>query len=465
MGNTSLSSGKIHFIAIGGSAMHNMAIALHKKGFTVTGSDDEIFEPSLSRLKAHGLLPENWGWDPKKITSDIESIILGMHAREDNPELVRARELGLRIYSYPEYIYEQTRNKTRVVIGGSHGKTTTTSMVMHVLSHHNIDFDYMVGAQLEGFDTMVKLTHEAPIAILEGDEYLASPIDRRPKFHLYHPHIALLTGIAWDHINVFPTFDNYLEQFRIFAQKIEPQGTLIYFKGDPLLEDIAEHCPNNIQTISYQAHPHIMKGHSTFILNKEEQVPLSIFGEHNLQNLMGARLICQKLGINDTQFFQAIKTFCGASKRLQKLEEKDQTTVFMDFAHSPSKLKATTKAMKAQYTDRKLVACMELHTFSSLKKEFLPHYHNAMNEADQAFVYYNPETLRHKKLPSIEPDQVAQAFGGNNLTVFTNPRELMNTLLRMKWDNANLLLMSSGNFSGIDLPQLAKEITATLRNT
>ncbi|PXY00950.1 peptidoglycan synthetase [Marinifilum breve] len=449
---------KVHFIAIGGSAMHNLAIALHKKGFEITGSDDEIFDPSKSRLEKYGILPKEWGWFPEKLTTDIDAIILGMHARIDNPELLKAQELGLKIYSYPEYIYEQTKDKTRIVIGGSHGKTTTTSMVMHVLKDNNIDFDYMVGAQIEGFETMVKLSTDAKIAIFEGDEYLSSPIDRRPKFHLYHPDIALLTGIAWDHINVFPTFENYVEQFEIFTQMIQENGSLIYFDGDEHIAKIIKNKKEGIEYIPYNSHPFEVIDNCSILKTNNGNVPLEIFGEHNLQNLMGAFHICKKAGLSDKQFYNSIQNFSGAAKRLQKLAENNSCTVFQDFAHSPSKLKATTEAVKKQFTDRKLIACMELHTFSSLKKEFLPHYKNTMSLADKAIVYFNPQTVEHKKLDPITKEQVAEAFGGNNVTVYTDSDLVIKDLSEQNFNNTNLLLMSSGNFSGVNLSELAEKI-------
>jgi len=449
---------KVHFIAIGGSAMHNLAIALHKKGFTVTGSDDEIFEPSKSRLANYKLLPENGGWYPEKITTDIDAIILGMHARLDNPELIKAQNLGVKIFSYPEYIYEQTKDKIRVVIGGSHGKTTTTSMIMHVLKENNIDFDYMVGAQIDGFDTMVKLTKKAKIAIFEGDEYLSSPIDRRPKFHLYHPNIALLTGIAWDHINVFPTFENYTSQFKTFIDLIQENGKLIYFEEDKEIQKIITKRRSTIEYIAYNTHPFFIEQNKTFLKTKNGSYPLSIFGTHNLQNLMGAYHICKYLKLSDNQFYSAIQSFSGAAKRLQILAENENCVVFQDFAHSPSKLKATTEAVKKQYPNRKLIACMELHTFSSLKKEFLPQYRHSMDMADEAIVYFNPKTIEQKKLESITSEQVATAFGTENLKVYTNSEEMIQYLLNMNFQNSNVLLMSSGNFSGVNLPTLAEKI-------
>ncbi len=449
---------RVHFIAIGGAAMHNLALALHKKEFHVSGSDDEIFDPSKSRLEQYGLLPEKWGWFPEKITMDIDAIILGMHARIDNPELLRAKELGLKIYSYPEYIYEQTKDKTRVVIGGSHGKTTTTSMVMHVLKSNNIDFDYMVGAQIEGFDTMVKLSKNAKIAVFEGDEYLASPIDPRPKFHLYHPHIALLTGIAWDHINVFPTFDNYLSQFEKFINLIKPNGTLIYFDNDEHIHPMVNKRRSDLTYLPYSSHPHKVKEGISSLITKNGDIELSIFGEHNLQNLQGAHFICKELGLSDEQFYSSIRDFGGAAKRLQTLAKNELTIVYQDFAHSPSKLQATTKAVKNQFKDRKLIACMELHTFSSLKEEFLPEYKDSMALADIAMVYFNPKTVEHKKLKAISSQQVKEAFGGNNLKVYTDSQVLLDDLMHLNFEKTNLLLMSSGNFSGLNLQELADKV-------
>lgn len=442
---------KVHFIAIGGSAMHNLALALKKKGYYVTGSDDEIFEPSKSRLKKQNILPKKFGWFPEKITTDLDAIILGMHAREDNPELLKAKELGVKVYSYPEYLYEQSKDKTRVVIGGSHGKTSITSMILHVLGKLNLDFDYMVGAQLEGFDTMVQIT-DAPIMILEGDEYLSSPIDRRPKFHLYHPNIALISGIAWDHINVFPTFENYVEQFSEFIKLIEKDGVLIYCSADNEVNKIALTTSNpDIDRVGYKTPENIIENGVTSILMNGNKIPLQIFGNHNLQNLNGARLVCNQLKISDEQFFEAIQDFKGASKRLELIAKNDTTAVYKDFAHSPSKLKATTKAVKQQYKERKVIACMELHTFSSLNKTFLQEYKDSMAAADEAYVYYSNHTIEHKKLAPITPEEVKAAFGSDNVTVYNNSDELFEMLNQKDWNNAVLLLMSSGNFDGKDL--------------
>lgn len=449
---------RVHFIAIGGSAMHNLAIALHQKGYKVSGSDDEIFEPSKGRLKKYGILPENIGWDITKVTSELDAVILGMHAREDNPELKKAQELGLKIYSYPEYIYEQTKDKIRVVIGGSHGKTSITSMILHVLNFHSIEHDYMVGAQLEGFECMVKLTQNAKIAVLEGDEYLSSPIDRRPKFHLYYPNIAVISGIAWDHINVFPTFENYVEQFQIFVNKIEPNGTVIYCQLDKNVEKVAKNAREDISQIPYGIHPHkIVKG-ITYLLDKEKEYPLEIFGDHNLQNLSGALNVCKELGLTNDKFYAAIQSFKGASKRLELVKRTASSVMYKDFAHSPSKLKATTQALSLQFPERELVACMELHTFSSLNKEFLMQYDGAMANADKAFVYYSPKTLEHKRLEAISPEEVKAAFNSENVEVFIDSTELENRLKSYQWNNKNLLMMSSGNFDGIDFEKLGKEI-------
>ena len=452
---------KVHFIAIGGSAMHNLAIALHLKGYQVTGSDDEIFQPSKGRLEKYGLLPAEIGWDEKTISSDIDAIILGMHARAENPELLKAQKLDLKIYSYPEYIYEQTKEKTRVVIGGSHGKTSITSMILHVLNYHNIDHDYMVGAQLEGFECMVKLTEKAQIAVLEGDEYLSSPIDRRPKFHLYHPNIALLSGIAWDHINVFPTFENYIEQFRIFIDKIEPNGTIVYCELDENVKKVSEQARTDIKQLPYATHAHrIEKGVSILKDKNGKEHPLEIFGEHNLQNLNGALLVCEKVGVSQADFYKAIQSFSGASKRLELVKRTAGSVMYKDFAHSPSKLKATTQALKTQFPERELIACMELHTFSSLNKEFLSQYDGAMKNADKAYVYYSPKTLSHKKLQDLSPEEVKTAFNSNNITVFTDSNDLVNALRTNNWQNKNLLMMSSGNFDGVDFDKLGEELLA-----
>jgi len=450
---------RVHFIAIGGAAMHNLAIAISKKNnFQVTGSDDEIFEPSRSRLKEHGLLPDKIGWFPERIHKGLQAVILGMHATQDNPELIRAKELGLKIYSFSEYLFQQTRSKTRIVVGGSHGKTTTTAMILFVLKQLKIDADYMIGAQVGDFDNMVRLSYESRIAVFEGDEYLTSPIDRRPKFHLYKPHIAVLTGISWDHIDVFPTFENYVTQFKTFTELMEVQGRLIYFDGDENLNEIAGHLRRDIVPFPYNTPKHEVRNGVTYLITKYGDVPLKIFGEHNLQNIDAARLACRQIGVTDEQFYSVISEFPGVSNRLQKISETTSIVVFKDFAHSPSKLKAAVKAVKRQYPDRKLVACMELHTFSSLTEDFLPQYAGCMAEADIAFVYYNPEVLQQKGLAEINPEQVKRAFGGQNLTVYNNLQALQQNLRELNYDNSALLLMTSGNFSGVNLIEFAREL-------
>jgi UDP-N-acetylmuramate: L-alanyl-gamma-D-glutamyl-meso-diaminopimelate ligase len=449
---------KIHLIAIGGSVMHNMALAMKNKGYAVTGSDDEINEPSRSRLQKQGLLPTKLGWFSEKITKDLDAVILGMHARVDNPELIRAKELGLKIYSYPEYMYEQTKDKIRVVVGGSHGKTTITSMILHVLKHAGKDFDYLVGAQLQGFDTMVKLTKEAPIAVFEGDEYLASPIDRRPKFHLYKPHIAIISGIAWDHINVFPTYENYVEQFEKFIHIIEPKGSLVYCTADIELKNLVEKTKAEVTKIPYNVPQNKIENGTTFLIHGEKKIPLKIFGDHNLMNLNGARLVCEKLGINEATFYEAIQSFTGAAKRLEPVKQTPDFVFYKDFAHSPSKLKATIEAMKKQFPTRSLIACMELHTFSSLNENFLKEYKGCMSHADDAIVYFNPHTIEHKKLKPITIEQVKESFDDNKLKVFTESKQVTDYLKAIKWSGKNLLMMTSGNFDGIDFVKLGNEL-------
>jgi UDP-N-acetylmuramate: L-alanyl-gamma-D-glutamyl-meso-diaminopimelate ligase len=448
---------RVHFIAIGGSAMHNLAIALKRKGAIVTGSDDEIFEPSKGRLAAEGILPEQIGWSEESITTDIDAVILGMHARIDNIELLKAQELGLKIYSYPEFVSEQAKDKIRLVIGGSHGKTTITSMLLHVMNHLNIETDYLVGAKLEGFDCMVQLS-DAKYIVIEGDEYLSSPIDRRPKFHWYAPHIALISGIAWDHINVFPTFENYVEQFKIFCDKIEKGGSLTYYAGDPHIPTFLSEVRADIKQHGYAAPNYTVANGKTIISSEGKDYPMHIFGKHNLENMLGAKLMLNEIGVSDHDFYSAMESFTGAAKRLEKIAETTSAVAYKDFAHSPSKLKATVAAVKEQYPDRTLVACMELHTFSSLKKEFLPQYNGAMEKADIAFVYFSHEVVAHKKLDPITADFVKECFNSPQVQVFTDATEMTGLLRQMTWTNKNLLLMSSGNFHGVNLNEFAQEL-------
>ncbi|SNR45864.1 UDP-N-acetylmuramate: L-alanyl-gamma-D-glutamyl-meso-diaminopimelate ligase [Lutibacter agarilyticus] len=441
---------KIHFIAIGGSAMHNLALALFQKGYVITGSDDTIFEPSKSRLDNCGLLPQEFGWFPDKITTDLDAVILGMHAKPDNVELLKAQELGLKIYSYPEFLYEQSKDKTRVVIGGSHGKTTITSMILHVLNYHEIEVDYMVGAQLDGFDTMVHLTASNEFIVLEGDEYLSSPIDMRPKFHLYKPNIALLSGIAWDHINVFPTFENYVEQFSIFTNSLTDGGIMVYNEEDETLKNVVESSQNPIKKYPYTTPTYKIVDGVTYIDTFEGQLPLEIFGEHNLQNLAGAKWICQHMGVGEEEFYEAIASFKGASKRLEKITENKSTVVFKDFAHSPSKVEATTIAVKNQYNERQLLACLELHTYSSLNADFLKEYEGALDKADVAVVFYSPHSVEIKKLEKVTEQQIKEAFNREDLIIYTNPTDFKEFLFKQNFENTALLLMSSGNYGGLD---------------
>lgn len=459
MASTPASLQRLHLIAIGGSIMHNLALALHQRGSRVTGSDDEIFEPAKSRLAAAGLLPAREGWFPANITADLDAVIVGMHARPDNPELLRAQELGLRVYSFPEFIYEASRDKQRVVIGGSHGKTSITSLILHVLRYHGRKFDYAVGAQLEGFDLMVQLTEDAPLIIIEGDEYLASPIDRRPKFHLYQHHIGVISGISWDHINVFPTEEDYREQFRIFAEMTPKAGVLIYDQDDEQVQLVTVPTSPDMKYVGYGVHEHKVRDGKTYLVTKKDElVPVQIFGAHNLRNISAAKEVCKQLSIKGKDFYEALATFKGAARRLELVREGATSVVYKDFAHSPSKLKATATALKEQFPQRRLVACLELHTFSSLNPAFLPQYAHTFDAPDVAVVYFNPQVLAHKRLPALAPGQVAAAFARPDLRVFTDSQALSAFLRQQTWGNANLLMMSSGTFDGLNLSDLANKV-------
>ncbi len=442
---------KTHFIAIGGSAMHNLAIALKDKGYQVTGSDDAIFEPSRTRLEKKGILPAEIGWFPEKITSDIDAVILGMHAHADNPELAKAKELGLKIYSYPEFLYEQSKDKTRVVIGGSHGKTTITSMILHVLNFHQKDIDYMVGAQLEGFDCMVKITEDNDFMILEGDEYLSSTLDMRSKFLLYQPNIALISGIAWDHINVFKTFDDYVDQFRKFVATITAGGVLVYNEEDPEVVKVVESSENYFRKLPYKTPEYEIIDGVVNLKTEMGSVPLSVFGAHNLLNMEGARLICQQLGVMEEEFYEAIMSFKGASKRLEKVEREDKGTLYKDFAHAPSKVKATVKAFNEQFPDKKKYGFLELHTYSSLNPVFLEQYDHAMDGLDEAIVFYSEDALKIKRMEPISPEFIKEKFENESLKVFTNADELHKYWATLDKKEGVFLMMSSGNFGGLDL--------------
>lgn len=442
---------KVHFIAIGGSAMHNLAIALKLKGYEVSGSDDEIFSPAKERLEKYNILPDNVGWDEKKITKDLDAIILGMHAKEDNPELIKAKQLGLKIYSYPEFLYEMSKDKKRIVIGGSHGKTTTTAMILHAMQHCGVETDYMVGALLEGFEVMVKMTEKAEYMVLEGDEYLTSTLDKRPKFHLYKPNIAIITGIAWDHINVFPTFEIYKEQFQIFADKIEKNGTLIYCNEDENVRRIAENSRADIEKLPYVAFDYKIEKGNTYIIYKGKEYLIQVFGKHNLMNMYAAMLATEKVGISNEDFLVSMQSFKGASKRLELVKKTDSVSVYKDFAHSPSKLKATIEAVKDWFPNRKLVACMELHTFSSLTSEFLQQYKGTMDKADVSMVYYNKHAIELKRLPDLNKQDVYEAFDKQGLKVYTDVKDMLTDLHKIEMKDVCILMMSSGNFDGIDL--------------
>lgn len=447
---------KVHFIAIGGSAMHNLAIALHRKGYEVTGSDDEIFEPSRTRLKNEGILPDEIGWHPEKLDDSYESVILGMHARIDNPELIRAQELGLKVYSYPEYLYEQSKDKTRIVIGGSHGKTTITSMILHVMKYADIETDFMVGAQLEGFDVMVRLSETAKYMVIEGDEYLTSPIDRVPKFHKYHPHIAVISGIGWDHVNVFPTFDSYLEQFRIYVDTIENGGCLIYDDNDAEAKKIAANA--KVPTYGYDIHKYITDGESSYLLFNDKRIKVQVFGEHNMKNINAAYHVCKQIGIDDVTFYQAISSFKGASRRLELLfENKSKNNmVFRDFAHAPSKVLATVKALREQYSERFLMIVFELHTYSSLSEVFIDHYRNCLDNCDKAVVFYDPHAVSIKKLDMMTDERIVEGFARKDIKVVHSKAELLDVLNDVQKENIVGGFMSSGDFNGLTADDLRK---------
>ena len=451
---------RVHLIAIGGSAMHNLAISLQCNHHTVTGSDDEIYDPARSRLQKRGLLPEKEGWFPQRITPDLDAVILGMHARPDNPELAKAQALGIPIFSYPEFLYQHAQNKQRLVVAGSHGKTSTTAMIMHALQYHGRDFDYLVGAQLEGFENMVQLS-EAPLIVIEGDEYLSSPIDRRPKFLHYRPHYTIITGIAWDHINVFPTFEDYVLQFELYIQQIETGGTLIHYQHDEQLQRLCAEKRPDIHYRAYEAFPAEVIDGQTYLRTENGPLAISVFGRHNLENLQAACLACESVGMGRFEFLEAIAGFQGAARRMQLLAKNETAEVYQDFAHAPSKVTATIRALKNQFPERRLIACLELHTFSSLNKAFLPHYRHTMNAADEAYVFFADHTLEMKKLPPISEAEVQEAFDHPRLQVIKNREQLVDRLMAYPWTERNLLMMSSGTFGGMDLKELAGEIVAS----
>lgn len=452
---------RIHFIAIGGSVMHHLAIALKREGHQVTGTDDVIFDPAKSNLEQEGLLPDTLGWDAERISNDLDMVILGMHARKDNPELIKAQKLGLKIYSYPEFIYEHSKNKQRIAIGGSHGKTTVTAMILHVLNTLKLDFDYVIGALPQGFTATSRLSKDAPIIIIEGDEYLTSPLDPTPKFLYYEAHIRVITGIAWDHINVYPDFDHYVEQFKKFAEQSPRSGSLVYNASDKLLKKVIKQADirHDVTKNPYEAHKHKIKEGQTYLIDhKKRQIPIDLIGEHNMYNLHAAKHVCLKIGVSEEDFYQAITSFKGAKMRLELVGKNDFTKIFRDFAHAPSKLEATVKAVKGQYPKRTLVACMELHTFSSLNKDFIGNYKDTMKKADEAVVFYNPETVAHKRLEAFSERELQEAFNTKKLRVFTDVDKMRSFLVAQNWKNANLLLMSSGNYANLDIEELSNQL-------
>ena len=448
----------IHFIAIGGAVMHNLAIALHKKGYTVTGSDDEIFEPALSRLEKYGLLPEKSGWDANRIHDKLDAIILGMHAREDNPELQKAGNLKLPIYSFPEFLYEQTKNKKRVVIAGSHGKTTITSMVMHVLQQKQMKFDYMVGSILAGFETMVGLDEESEIAVFEGDEYLSSPLDLRPKFLHYKADIALISGIAWDHVNVFPKYETYLDQFVQLTHSMQKDGILIYNETDPEAQKIANQAPPGIRRVAYTLPEYSIQQDKLVVVNEGKRYNMKVFGQFNMENLSGAMKICDLLGIGKPEFLEAMTSFTGAAKRQELLASNERMKIYLDFAHAPSKVRASMAGFREQYPAKKILVCLELHTFSSLNKAFIPEYKDSLKAADISAVFYNPEVVKHKNLEPVSSAFIKECFNDRGLLVFDNRDKLQDFLLDNKSTQEVIVFMSSGNFSGLNLQDLAAKI-------
>lgn len=438
----------IHFIAIGGAIMHNLAICLKKSGHQITGSDDIIFDPSKSKLASYNLLPKSFGFFEKNIHPGLDAIILGMHAKKNNIELLKAQKLGLKVYSFPEFIYEQSKAKKRVVVAGSHGKTTTTAMIMHVLKTLEMEFDYMVGSSLAGFEDSVALT-DAPLIILEGDEYLSSPIEMRSKFHYYQPDISLITGIAWDHINVFPTLDLYHQTFEEYIKNHSKASNIFWFQQDEVLAELSKKASCKIE--SYNTPDFRIENGISFLRFEEKEYPLEIFGTHNLQNLEGARKVCTALGIDSHTFLNAISSFAGTARRLEKISTKDKELIaFKDFAHSPSKLEATVKAVKSQFENKKLLACMELHTFSSTDPKFLKEFKDAMNPADIAIIYMSAKAFEIKGKQAINNETIHQNFNNDKILIYRTPEDLIAFLATKNLKEYALLFMTSGNFDGIN---------------
>ncbi len=444
---------------MGGAVMHNLAIALKHAGHQITGSDDEIYDPARTRLKKEGILPAREGWFESNIHPDLDLVILGMHAREDNPELKKALDLGLKIQSFPEFIYHHSRNKKRIVIGGSHGKTTTTSMIMHALRQKGFDYDYLVGAMLEGFDTMVRLS-DAPLIVIEGDEYLSSAIDRRPKFLHYKAQISALTGIAWDHMNVFPTEENYFVQFVDYLNSLSEGARVYYFDEDSHLQRlVGEHCPSGINCVPYNRIDYQKESDSWTVFSQSgKPYKVNFFGSHNMANLEVARRICMDLGMEEEDFLEAITTFKGAQKRLQLIASSDDRTFYHDFAHAPSKVRATVNSFRERFPEDKLCTVVELHTYSSLNQEFLPHYKGALDKADVAIVFFSPHTLRMKRMPPLDAEIIRKNFGRDDIVIVNDAEELKSKLVEANRIKPHFLMMSSGTFGGSNLNDLAGEL-------
>ncbi len=448
---------KYHFIAIGGSIMSNLAVSLKNEGHQITGSDDLIFEPSLSLLHSESLLPLQFGWFPDKITESLDAVFVGMHAKADNPELLKAKMLGIKIFSFPEYVYHRSQHKERIVVAGSHGKTTTTALIMHILRFHRFQFDYVVGANVQGFEKNVSFSENSNMIVIEGDEYFTSPTDLKPKFLHYHHHIAVLNGIAWDHANIYPDLDSYLSAFRSLVWNTPKAGALLGFRDDKLVKLLmaeSEKSREDVYHAYYEPHPARIKDGITQLKTEFGDIGIEIFGEHNLCNISAAQAVCKRIGIRGKDFYTALKGFKGADRRLQPLVKEANTAIFYDFAHAPSKAEATVNAVKMQYPKRKLVACLELHTFSSLSAQFLPQYKNSLKKADVAAVFLNENIFEKKGLPPFSLPTIREAFGRKDIILLQNKEQLEKFIAAQKQSNTNLLLMSSGDFGGFDKSSL-----------
>lgn len=437
--------------------MSQLAIALHKQGHHVTGSDDEIKNPSKSDLNEAGILPSKEGWYPEQITDYIDTVILGMHALADNPELTKAKKLGINILSFPEFIYNLSKQKQRIVIGGSHGKTTIVSMIIHVLREFGKEFDYVCGSKVAGFDQMVQLT-DAPLIIIEGDEYPSSKEDTKAKFLNYHHHIGIISGIAWDHVNAYPTFDEYVQVFEAFADQTPKAGTLILNEEDDLVTMIGKKERSDVTVIDYKVHPYVVKDDNFHLIYEKKHIPVQVIGRHNMQNIEAARLVCKHLGVPAEVFYDSITRFKGATKRMEPILQQDSIRTFSDFAHSPSKVGATVNALKETYPNERLTAVLELHTFSSLRTEFLPEYRNKLEGADMAAIFISKEKVSLSASGPGFRDEIISAFGYHDLKVFEDKDQLEEWLLNLVPQSGNYLFMSSGNFDGLDIRKFSSKL-------